>query len=317
MSSHEINLEEFGENVSKAAVKEQPSMSKVHVDETTPIAHIQWAYLSSGEYVGVGRTIARLESGMYTYREVSDYRIAFVKIPITVDDLIRFPDGIADAVLSEIDRFWTRGKEFAKYGYLHRRGYLFYGPQGSGKSSLVQQIVSDIIGRGGIVFMCGHPALLNRALHVFREIEPKRPVVCVFEDLDAIIRSYEEDEVLSLLDGENQIDRVLNIATTNYPERLDKRLVARPRRFDRLIKIDMPNADVRRFYFSRKLPKTEDIDRWVRETEGLSFAALAEAVVSVKCLGNSFEETIRILKNLSRASASSEEFREKTGFSSR
>jgi ATP-dependent 26S proteasome regulatory subunit len=54
---------------------------------------------------------------------------------------------------------------------------------------------------------------------------------------------------LSVLDGENQVDKVLNIATTNYPEKLDRRLVGRPRRFDRLIYIDMPNHVVRREYF--------------------------------------------------------------------
>jgi ethanolamine transporter len=30
-------------------------------------------------------------------------------------------------------------------------------------------------------------------------------------------------------------DKVINIATTNYPERLDRRIVSRPRRFDRII----------------------------------------------------------------------------------
>lgn len=33
-----------------------------------------------------------------------------------------------------------------------------------------------------------------------------------------------EERLLSLLDGKMQIDHILFIATTNYPERLDQRL---------------------------------------------------------------------------------------------
>ncbi|MCI0564351.1 MAG: ATP-binding protein, partial [Nitrososphaera sp.] len=229
---------------------------------------------------------------------------------------IRFPDGVTDRVLSEIESFWLRGDFFKKYGFLHRRGYLFYGPQGSGKSSVVQQIVKDIIDREGVVFLCGTPSNLNKALQTFRQIEPDRQVVCIFEDIDAIVRDSGEDEVLSLLDGENQIDKVLNIATTNYPERLDKRIVARPRRFDRVLRIDMPSDEVRRTYFQHKLPNEPDLENWVTQTKGLSFASLAEAVISVKCLGNTFEETITVLKAMNKANISSEDFKGKPGFAS-
>ena len=37
------------------------------------------------------------------------------------------------------------GDTFQRYGYLHRRGYLLYGPQGSGKSSVVHQVVHRIM----------------------------------------------------------------------------------------------------------------------------------------------------------------------------
>ena len=120
---------------------------------------------------------------------------------------------------------------------------------------------------------------------------------------------------MSLLDGENQINRVLNIATTNYPERLDQRLISRPRRFDRVMKISQPDEAVRRFYFENKLRGEKDIERWISESAGLSFAALAEMVISVHCLGNTFEETVRTLKKMSQAKQSSEEYKDqKVGF---
>ena len=40
---------------------------------------------------------------------------------------------------------------------------------------------------GHVAVFCEHPGFLTRAMEVFRKIEPERPVVCLFEDIDAII----------------------------------------------------------------------------------------------------------------------------------
>ena len=63
-----------------------------------------------------------------------------------------------------------------------------------------------------------------------------------------------DSELLQWLDGSHQINKVINIATTNYPERLDRRIVSRPRRFDRIIKIEAPAARIRETYLAKKLP---------------------------------------------------------------
>ena len=99
--------------------------------------------------------------------------------------------------------------------------------------------------------------------------------------------------------------------STNYPEKLDKRIVSRPRRFDRIIKIGMPNESLRSVYFRDKLKmngKDEDVAKWVAATEGFSFASLSELVISVKCLGNGFDESVSRLKELTTVKYSSEEF---------
>ena len=46
-------------------------------------------------------------------------------------------------------------------------------------------------------------------------------------DLDAALAVYEESEVLNILDGVDQVDKVLFLATTNYPERLSARILDR------------------------------------------------------------------------------------------
>jgi hypothetical protein len=140
-----------------------------------------------------------------------------------------------------------------------------------------------------------------------REVEPDRPVVCIF---DAIIRQCGDSQLLQLLDGNAQINKVVNLASTNYPERLDRRIIARPRRFDRLIKIGPPEARLREAYFARKLPELTpaQLEHWVELSSGLPFAALAELVISVECLGHDLEAAAATLHELDRHTPSSDEF---------
>lgn len=259
----------------------------------------QWA-ASGNNYQPVPATVKKLPAGLYEVHS-TDSGIMFRKKAINVDVLLKFPDTIYDDVLLEIEDFWQQGDAFKEHGFLHRRGYLFYGPPGSGKTCMTHQIIQGIVDAHGIVFICHNPAVLSEALGIFRTIEKDRPVVCLFEDIDALIaeNKTQEEIILQMLDGENQIDKVLNIATSNYPEKLDRRLTCRPRRFDRIIRIENPNDDIRRDYFMKKLKlKASEVGEWVKASEGFSFAACAELVIGVKCLGNDFEQTATMLQEL-------------------
>src|SRR5262249_25457148 len=170
------------------------------------------------------------------------------------------------------------GERFRRHGFLHRRGYLFYGKQGGGKSSLIHLIVSQVVAAGHVAFFCEVPWIFVPALERFRALEPRRPIVCVFEDIDAIIANYGDSHLLQWLDGNHQVDLAVNLASTNYPEKLDRRIIARPRRFDRVLRIDAPDAELRDAYFARKLPDLPAAERrkWVALSAGLPLAAPAE-----------------------------------------
>jgi hypothetical protein len=272
---------------------------------------VQWKIVQSGIFEVCGVTAAQLPSGAYgcSLNQYGDVQLT--TRDLQVDDLIDFADSLPAKILHEIENFWDLGDLFLKHGYLHRRGYLLYGPQGSGKSSVVHQVVHRIIKAGHVAVFCEHPGFLTRAMEVFRKIEPARPVVCLFEDIDAIIEIHGDSELLQWLDGSHQINKVINIATTNYPERLDRRIVSRPRRFDRIIKIESPTASIRDTYFRKKLPDlvaSGQLGHWVSLTDGLSFAALAELVISVACLGNNLEETVTLLRGLDDHQPNSKEF---------
>ena len=281
-------------------------------EEDKALRPTQWGVVQTDTYKALSITRKRLSPGAYTItKDNQDGQPIFFKKDVKFDETL-MSEGLSTQIIEEIRDFWTKGEIFKRHGFLHSRGYLLYGGQGVGKSSIVQQIMSDIIGEGGIVFICGNPSFFMLGLKVFRQTEPDRPIICVFEDIDAIIKKYGEDELLSILDGANQIDLVLNIATTNYPETLDRRIISRPRRFDRVYKIEAPSEAIRRGYLKSKLPKKNPggvpFETWVRKTKGLSFAGLAECIISVLCLGNKFADTIKLLKDMENGHPSSQDF---------
>lgn len=277
----------------------------------------QWAAVGSKTFKAVSVTHTKLPAGCYSVTlDRNDGSILFIGKTIKSDDILSFHDGLTETFLKEVSEFWLKEKTFKEHGFLHRRGYLLYGSQGTGKSSIVWQVSQDVIKRGGIVFVCQNPEFFSKGLTTFRQVEPDRPVVCVFEDIDAIIHKYGETEILQLLDGDNQVDRVINIATTNYPELLDKRIVSRPRRFDRLLKVLNPSDKIRIEFLKKKLPKSANQKEWIKKTEGLSFAALTETLISVLCLENDLTETVEILKDIESKEPKSSDFgRSKVGFS--
>jgi hypothetical protein len=274
--------------------------------------HQQWTVLPDNTYQTCGPTVRRLPAGAYTLSQDCYGRSLFQKRQSQLDHLIDFSNSLAAHVLEEMEDFWTRGVLFAQYGFLHRRGYLFYGKQGGGKSSLIQLIIDRVIQADQVAFWCEYPHAFVSAATAFRQVEPDRPMVCIFEDLDAIISNYGDCVLLQWLDGHHQVNRVINLATTNYPERLDPRVISRPRRFDRVVRIDMPGAPLREAFFARKIPQQSAAERARRValTDGLPFSHLSEVVISVQCMGLDLEETVYRLRKLDDSLPSSSEFKE-------
>src|SRR5262245_32474676 len=270
----------------------------------------QWMVAGVNTFKVCGRTTDILPAGAYTASIDNCGHPVFQARDLQVDELIHFPDSLPAKVQGEIKKFWAMGERFSRYGFLHRRGYLLYGKQGCGKSSLIHQIVNDAIADGHLAFFCQYPNNFIYCMQKFREVEPQRPIVCVFEDIDAIIQHYGDADLLQWLDGNHQVDKAVNLATTNYPEKLDRRIVSRPRRFDRILRIDAPDARMREAALGRKVPEltATDLAKWVELSDGLPFAALAEMVISVCCMGNNLEETAKLLRSIDAHNPSSAEF---------
>lgn len=223
------------------------------------------------------------------------------RMNVKLDTLIRLPDPTCDLLLGEFVKFWASSEKFVKLGLAVKRGMLLWGPPGSGKTSAVAQMAAHMVNeQEGVVIMASDPHNTAACLHMLRKIEPTRPLIVVYEDLDALVANYGEAAYLAMLDGEKQIAGVVNVATTNYPERLDPRFVDRPGRFDRVTFVDMPHEDARTAYIKAKAPDVDELTRarWVKATEGLSIAHLRELIVATQALGDDDEETIKRLNQM-------------------
>lgn len=266
----------------------------------------QWSSVEGNQIVASGATFKHLQSAMYAIRWYKGVP-AFEARDLALDELYVFPASTAEGVLAEVRSFWSMGEQYAAHNLLHRRGILLHGSQGHGKTSIIKLIIQDMLtARNGVVFLCNtDPELVDLAVQHFRQVEPVRNIMCVYEDIDALIESWGEEHLLSLLDGENQTNHVLNVATSNYPDKLDFRLTNRPRRFDTIIKMGVVSREEREAYFGKKVvfATVEEQQAWLDASDRFSFAALAEMVIAVRILGHDFETTVERLRSMMKNKA--------------
>lgn len=265
--------------------------------------------VSDNLYFEIKSVTKKLPAGLYTVIETNRGR-AWQQLPVNTDELIIPTDDIITSIIKEFNLFWNSKEVFKKRGLLHKRGFLLYGPAGSGKTCLIRLLSKELINSlDGVIIKVEHPGMAIEGISIFRRVEPNRPLILLMEDLDALVESFGESAFLSLLDGEDQFENIVAIATTNYPERLDPRLINRPSRFDKVILIDMPNDDYRRQFIKYREPdmEEEELNKWVKASDRFSLAHLKEMIVAIKCLNQPFDEVVARLSRMKQKPKSKSE----------
>jgi SpoVK/Ycf46/Vps4 family AAA+-type ATPase len=201
-------------------------------------------------------------------------------------------------VIDEIKKFWGLKQKFIESNTPYKRGILLFGPPGGGKTSCLRMVMEDIISRDGLIIEFSHPRTFISGYEIIRQIHNDKPLVVVMEDLDSIMECCNQSELLNVLDGLHDIKNTVFVATTNHPERLGSRVLNRPSRFDKRYFVGMPKPEARKTFLEFKGIKKPELDTWVKDTEGLSIAHLAELFTANKILGESYKDAIEIIKGM-------------------
>lgn len=286
----------------------------------------QWSLAGNGTYIPCFETAEAAPAGVYQIRASDRHGLYMKKQKIVLtDNLLELPITESQEIISDIEKFWEMRDGFRKYKMVYKRGILMHGPPGCGKSYLIQNIISKIVARDGICFTLQDSedvGLYLDFIYMFRDVEPDRPIVVVIEDIDNVVQQSRSvlSGLLNVLDGVNQIDNVVYIATTNYPELLQERLANRPSRFDRKYEIKYPNAKVRAFFIKNKLHPEDlakiNLKEWVTKTKGLSLSHIKELVVSTMIFNKQLDEVLVHFENMNRPSSSMNQKGKGVGFNS-
>jgi GTPase SAR1 family protein len=258
-----------------------------------------------------------LPTGVYNAWRDGNGHTWFNKIPAPSDTSIDLPGTPTGYILDQIKTFWAAGDKYKEYGLLRKRGILMYGPPGCGKTCIIDQLCSEIYKANGIVFKIDDFRSIGDYISVFRKHEPDRPIMTLMEDMEGIFvgdaGKVQEKSALSFLDGQEQIDNVVHVGTTNHPQDIADRFIRRPGRFDVVIGIHPPGQDTREAYI-RHLWGAKISESLIRElvvkTDGLALSYLRELAASYLCLGIPIDTTIERLRSNSK-----DKITNKTGYS--
>lgn len=207
------------------------------------------------------------------------------------EDVILDPK-MKKALTEVANKFFDNEDVYREYGVPWKRGLIFHGPVGNGKTISLKALMHTVQERKKPVvtlYVKSAPFPWN-IRQVFQMARSMTPCMLVLEDIDTIVTKQTRSYFFNEVDGLENNDGILMIATTNHLDELDPGLSKRPSRFDRKYLFPLPNKDERSQYaqyWRHKLKNKKSIDfpsklcdAVAGITDDFSFAYLKEAFVA-------------------------------------
>ncbi len=205
------------------------------------------------------------------------------------DNLV-LPAPLKQELQDDFARFFAAREIYAKYDIPWKRGVLFIGPPGNGKTHAVKALINQL--NQPCLYVKSFKSCYGNEHDIIRKVfvraRKTMPCLVVLEDLDALIDKHNRSFFLNEMDGFAANTGVVVLATTNYPEKLDAAILDRPSRFDRKYYFELPAPAERRAYlemWNRSLEAAlrlseKAIAHIIEQTENFSFAYMKELFLS-------------------------------------
>jgi transitional endoplasmic reticulum ATPase len=214
-------------------------------------------------------------------REVqpSALREILVEVPNVVWDDIGGLDGVKRLLVEAVEWPLRNSESFRRLGIDAPKGILLYGPPGTGKTMLAKAVANEsdanfITVKGSALLSKWYGESEKKVEEIFRRARQVAPSIIFLDELDALVpvrggalgepHATERivNQLLSEMDGLEELHGVVVIGATNRPDIIDPALL-RPGRFDELIMAPVPDAESRRKIFEvhlRRMPVAPDVD---------------------------------------------------------
>jgi transitional endoplasmic reticulum ATPase len=221
--------------------------------------------------------------------EPSALREVFVEVPDVNWDQVGGLEDTKERLVETIQWPLEYPEVFEEMDMEAAKGVLLYGPPGTGKTLMAKAVANEA--QSNFISIKG-PELLSKWVgeseqgvrEVFSKARENAPTVVFFDEIDSIasergsgggdsnVGERVVSQLLTELDGLEELEDVVVIATTNRPDLIDSALL-RPGRLDRHVHVPVPDEDARRAIFevhTRDKPLADDVDLdWLAsQTEG-------------------------------------------------
>lgn len=211
-------------------------------------------------------------------------RVRFHELAKVTKDNIILPEKTLSLIERNVTTFYKHTDALRKAGKSLKRGVLFYGKPGTGKTFTAKYLSQELSGVTVFLLSGEQLWLIKEAFALARLLAPS---LVIMEDVDLIAHSRDATlgqtvlhQLLNELDGLTPETEVIFLLTTNRPEVLEPALSLRPGRIDQAIKFPLPDASCRKRlieqYADGVTLSVKDMTKLVDRTEGASPAFIQE-----------------------------------------